>query len=142
MASVNGWPRWAKAFLAALEVDGVVLHAAKAADISPRQAYRYRKENKEFFTAWEEAEWAGSEALVAEAYRRAVDGVKRPIYSQGKYVADEIVYSDTMLSLLLKAKRPTEYRERVSQEITGAAGGPVELRVVYENMKPSKESAE
>jgi hypothetical protein len=127
MASVNGWPRWAKAFLAALEVDGIVLRAAKAAEISPRQAYRYRKENKEFFAAWEEAEQIGSETLVQAAYIRAVEGWDENITANGRVIGTKRVYSDQLLALMLKAKRPTEYRERQSVEVSGKDGGAIEI---------------
>ena len=42
-------------------------------------------------------------------------------------------YSDTLLLALLKAKKPAEYRDRLSAELTGKGGGPIDrkLEIVF-----------
>jgi hypothetical protein len=50
-------------------------------------------------------------AMEAEAYRRAVKGVLKPVVQQGRVVARVRLYSDSLLALLLKAHAPEKYRE-------------------------------
>ncbi len=60
------------------------------------------------------AEEVAADRLEAEAWRRAVEGVERPVgWYQGKpggYVKE---YSDVLLIFLLKGLRPEKYRERM-----------------------------
>jgi len=51
-----------------------------------------------------------------EAHRRAVDGVKEPVYYKGARVDTIAKYSDKLLELLLKADQPAKYREHVKHE--------------------------
>jgi hypothetical protein len=60
-----------------------------------------------------------ADALEAEAWRRAVAGVREPIVSGGKVVRDDDGqpiairrYSDNLLFALLKARRPEKFREQ------------------------------
>ena len=45
-------------------------------------------------------------------FRRARDGVKRPVFYMGQIVGYIQEYSDTLLKFLLEAKRPAVYRAR------------------------------
>lgn len=69
----------------------------------------------------------GMENLEDEAYRRAVQGVNKGVWHQGERVGDELVYSDGLLSLLLKARRPERFTERTHTAISGKDGGPIEI---------------
>jgi hypothetical protein len=64
----------------------------------------------------------GGAVREAEAWRRAVEGVERPIVSGGKVVTTVREYSDALLIFLLKGRRPAKYARF---EVTGAGGGPV-----------------
>lgn len=103
---------WIGLFLKALEADGIVAHACKEANIERSTAYRLRRADKEFAKEWDEAEYSGSEALIAEMYRRGVEGVEKPVYQGGARVGTVTEYSDTLLLALAKAKRPEQFRER------------------------------
>jgi hypothetical protein len=74
--------------------------------------HQLRRENKEFAKRWADAIEQGTDALEAEARRRAIDGFKRPIFYQGKKVGDETLYSDPLMITLLKAHRPEKFREK------------------------------
>ncbi|MBX6773030.1 MAG: hypothetical protein IRY83_14975 [Chloroflexi bacterium] len=63
------------------------------------------------------------DALEAEAWRRAVDGVERPVYQNGQRVGAVREYSDTLLIFLLKGGRPQKYRERY--ELSGPQSQPL-----------------
>jgi hypothetical protein len=52
------------------------------------------------------AQQIGWASLEGEAYRRAVEGVEVPIYQQGELVGHRTEYSDSLLSLMLKARVP------------------------------------
>jgi hypothetical protein len=107
------------AFLRALADSGIVTIAAKIAGITRARVYQVRKEDPDFAAAWDEAEEQAADALEAEAWRRAVDGVPEPLVSAGKIVRDDDGqpiairrYSDTLLVTLLKARRPERFKDR------------------------------
>lgn len=127
------WPAWADKFLDVLSKHGVVSRAALEVGVDRRTPYRLRKSDLEFAAAWDEAEYAGAETLVAEAYRRAVEGWEEPVYQGGEEVGKVRKYSDTMLSILLKSKQPDKFKDRVNQEVTGKDGGAITLTVKYED---------
>lgn len=124
------WPPWAHLFLEELRKDGVVLRAADRAGIARNTAYKLRTADETFKDAWEEAEYEGSEVLINEAHRRAVEGVEKPVYQGGRLVGMTTEYSDTLLLALIRAKRADKYGQRIQQELTGAKGGPIEVRAI------------
>lgn len=105
---------WEAAFLAELSKTGNVSAACRKAKISRTIAYRYRDESEEFAAKWLDSIETATDELEAEAWRRAVRGVRRPVgwYKgmPGGYIQE---YSDTLLVLLLKANRPDKFRENV-----------------------------
>jgi hypothetical protein len=76
-----------------------------------------------FKALFDEAHEDALDALEEEARRRAVDGVLEPVYQGGEKVGTIRKYSDALLMLLLKGKRPDTFRER--HEVTGKNGGPL-----------------
>ena len=110
-------------FIAALMRGLSITGAAIQADIPRRTVYEWRDADADFRVAWDEALEYGSDRLEDEAFRRAHDGVERPLVSAGKIVKDDEgtairlrEYSDTLMCLLLKARRPDKFRERISNE--------------------------
>jgi hypothetical protein len=111
-------PVWTRAFLAVLGRSGNVSLACYAPDVSRGAAYRLRDADAGFRDGWNEALKAAADVLELEARRRAIEGVKRYVRSQGEIVRDEegrpmleTVYSDYLLERLLKAHKPELYRE-------------------------------
>jgi len=90
--------------------------AARAASVNRRTGYNWRDENPEFAADWDEALEEATDALEAEARRRALDGVAKPVFYQGEECGTVQEYSDTLMTLLLKAHRPDKYKERSSNE--------------------------
>lgn len=116
------------AFCAALAAaGGSVTRACEAVGVSRTTAYRWREEDAEFAAEWDRAKAIGLDALEDEALRRAFEGVEVPVLHHGKVVSTVRNYSDTLTIFLLKGGKPEKYRERVSTELTGAGGGPVQL---------------
>lgn len=71
-------------FLAQLADAGMVTESAQAAGVDRKTVYNWRKNDKEFAQAWDDALEAGTEILEREAARRAVDGVEEPVIYQGQ----------------------------------------------------------
>lgn len=115
---------WEKAFLTALSIYGNVRKACILAKIERSTAYRARHSDPDFEGRWLEAIEEFADTLEDEARRRAVEGTTKTIYQGGKAVGKEVVYSDRLLELLLKAARSDKYRERVgilSEDVLDAA---------------------
>lgn len=92
-----------KRFIETLEAQSTVLHAAKAAGVSRWTAYRWRKEDPEFDSRWD------------EALENAVDVVENSLYQKA-------VNGDTICMIFyLKAHRP-KYRDRLNIDIEQVRG--------------------
>lgn len=119
---------WTDAFLAHLAECGILTDAAAAAGVDRSTVFRRRQDDEEFAQAVDEAIDMAADKLEREARRRAVDGVEEPVYQGGQLVGKRMVYSDSLLALLLKGRRKKVFAERIEQ--TGADGGPVQTRTV------------
>jgi hypothetical protein len=106
-------------FLREFAVTGNVLRSALAAMVGRRTVYHWLKDEK-FSALYQEAHEDALDVIEEEARRRAVDGVLEPIVSAGKVVAHVRRYSDSLLALLLRGKRPNTFRDRF--EHTGKDG--------------------
>ena len=124
---------WIDLFLRELRVHGLINTAATAAGVTRRRVDRERETNAEFEYAMDDALEESADALELEARRRAVEGVEKGVYFQGTLITTEQVYSDGLLTTLLKAKRADEFAER--KQITGAGGKP--LTVVVRSFGPA-----
>lgn len=124
-------------FLAAYAECGLVTHAAEAASMTHDHHSRWMRTDKLYARAFNAVKEKANDALEFEARRRAVAGSRRYKFFKGQpvlipcekndpdaievennngetvYVKHyyELDYSDTLLALLLKAKRPDEFRE-------------------------------
>lgn len=140
-----------RAMLAALvETGGHVEAAARAAKIGKVTHYAWIKESEEYATAVEEAKELAGDVLEDEARRRALQGVGKLKFHNGKpimvplmvgdeqkkdedgnpimvpYVEHE--YSDTLLIVLLKMAG--RFIDSSKVQHTGAGGGPIEIAEV------------
>ncbi len=85
--------------------------ASRHAGVSRRTHLNWRKKDRRFETASQEALEIAIDEIEAEARRRAKDGVLEPVYYGGKPCGAIRRYSDTLLIFLLKAARPEKYRD-------------------------------
>lgn len=122
-----------KKFLELFRQTGNVTTAAEAIGLNRATPYKWREKDPEFAAAWDMAVEEAADRLEQEAWRRAVEGVEEPVYQGGKLVGKVRKYSDTLLIFLLKGNRPEKYADRVKQEISGPAGGPIEMKK-YESL--------
>jgi hypothetical protein len=111
-------------FLELLRKGHTVTFAAEKVGVRPSNLYRWRAKLVTFAADWEEAEEAGVQVMEEEARRRAVDGTTKLVTVAGEAV-EQVEYSDGLLMFLLKAKRPSVYRDNPRVEVTGAGGGAI-----------------
>jgi hypothetical protein len=74
---------------------------------------------------------AGVDRLEDEAHRRAARGVEKPVYQGGVMVGTITEYSDTLMTVMLKGKRPSRYNTE-RHELVGANGGPIATQMEIE----------
>jgi len=105
-------PKIQAAFLAALAETANVQYAAQQIPRSPTTCYARRKRDPACAEAWDATmEQAVENVFEAEAIRRAIEGVDRDVFFQGKKVGSTREYSDTLLIFLLKGWKPARYKE-------------------------------
>ena len=112
---------WQRLFLSTLGQSANVSLACEVAHIDRSTAYKERSRNPVFRDEWDGAMDDAIDALEAEAWRRAKDGVEKPVFQGGKQVGAIREYSDTLMVTLLKAHRPEKYRENFKVETTSTA---------------------
>ncbi len=124
-ARTNRTPKKQQAFLDALTLHGNVKEACEASGLPRRSVYDWRDADADFAAAWDAALDVAADTMEREAFRRAVEGVDKPVFGSlgSKMGTGEVgrirEYSDTLLIFLLKAARPEKYRERTETRHTG-----------------------
>ena len=126
---MSDWPGLSgkqSAFLTALVIQGGhKTKAAKAAKVSRALVYRWLKEpvyKEQFDLAIVQAFGVLEDAAIV----RGKDGVKRAVYYKGKKVGYEVLYSDALMMMFLRAG---DAKYRAPTEVTGKDGGPIESRI-------------
>lgn len=127
---------WKPAFLKELAGGLTISHAASAAGVTRQAAYKARGVDSDFADAWEHAILESTEALEAEARRRAQQGVQKvvvqkgqivmvPVNAKGEVVPEESpdfvgmvplierVYSDRLMEVLLKGRNPETFGDKM-----------------------------
>jgi len=124
-------------FFEALSQGQPVRVALDASGYKRRTVYGWRSADEAFRDRWEDVIHAAIETMEAEADRRGVEGVLKPVFYQGKECGQIREYSDTLLIFRLKALHPEKYRERA--ELTGRDGRPVPLLTLADIAKRMEE---
>lgn len=115
-----------RATLLAYAVTMQIDRAVQAAKIHRSMHYHWLKVDPDYKAAFAEAREHAADALEAEAVRRAKDGCLRVIYHQGEPIGSALVYSDSLMAVLLKGAKPDIYKERY--EHSGPGGGPIQVQ--------------
>jgi hypothetical protein len=118
---------WAPAYFRALLETGNMTASAAAAGVDRHTVWERRKTDAAFAAAEEKMREAAADLLEDEAWRRAMHGTRRLKFCDGLPVMDpgtgqpyeEIEYSDGLLTLLLKAHRPAQFRDKVDHDHKG-----------------------
>lgn len=136
---------WRTIFINTLREGGNIRAACAKAKINRTTAYRERKANGAFNELWDAALEDAGDSLEAEAWRRAVKGVLKPVFGSGGTgvgtveVGQVREYSDTLLIFLLKGAKPEKYKDR--GEISGPGGGPIPFKEIIAELKPEPQPA-
>jgi hypothetical protein len=110
-------------FLDALARTGIIADACREAKVSRPAVHSWRSKDPEFSAAYDAALEDAGDALESEARRRAIEGVERRRFDKdGNVVLEEVVYSDSLMALLLKANKPDKFADRSKSEITSPDG--------------------
>lgn len=131
-------------FLESFKLNANVTLACMQAGIDRSQIYRWQEHDQNFSLEFKQAELAANDMLLAAAWQRGVKGVEKPVVSMGRQVFVKVkengkevekplmerVYSDTLLSLLMKARMP-EFRDKQQVEMTGKDGGAIMIETSW-----------
>lgn len=113
MARAQRTLRLKAVYLEALARTGIISSAAAAAQVARQTVYNWLADDPDFARRHEEAITESTEGMELEAWRRATQGVEKPVYYKGEPVGTIREHSDTLLIFMLKARKPETYRERV-----------------------------
>jgi hypothetical protein len=108
--------------------------AARRIRVPLRQVHMWTAADPEAYNRVREAQIIGWQSLESVAYKRAVKGIKEDVYYQGLVVGQRKVYSDGLLSQLLKARVPA-----FNTDAATAQRSPVSVNV---NVMPRASSYE
>lgn len=98
-----------------LMADGLPLYkACEHVGVSRITVFHARQKDQEWHSALEEAWRFGIHRLEAEAQRRAIEGVDKPVVYQGEITDSYKEYSDTLLIFLMKGRDPAKFRDNVN----------------------------
>ncbi len=121
-------------FLAWLRKGHTPKRAAEEAGVERRTAFQWRQNDPEFEKAWLAAVDEGTDAFEEEARRRAVDGIDRPVFQMGECVGHTREYSDSLLIMQMKGRRPGVYGDKVQH--SGPNGGSIPVKMEIEFVDP------
>ena len=117
-------PRQAAEFFRILAASGSVSLAAKRTGLNRSTLYLHRAENPAFARRWADALGLGVARVRDEVFRRAVVGIKRPVFHAGRMVGEVKHYDNRLLWSLLRSHEPETYGNKRPQPVGGA---PVDL---------------
>lgn len=117
-------PRQAVEFFRILAASGSVSLAAKRTGLNRSTLYLHRAASPAFARRWAEALGLGREKVRDEVFRRALVGIKKPVFHAGQMVGKVKHYDNRLLWSLLRSHEPETYGPRRPQPQGGA---PVDL---------------
>jgi len=147
-----------RAFLSAYAECADITASAKAAGIDRSAHYRLLERTPEYEAAFRQARQEIGDRLIALAHERVFIGTKKLILYHGKPVMVrrdpskpygkkvnpkvphyEYEVSEGLHLALLKALKPELFRDRLSAELTGKDGGPInqKLEIVFVKSPPN-----
>ena len=117
-------PRAVADFFRLFAASGSVAFAADRTGLSRGVLYRRKRNDPAFAKRWAEAQELGVSKVRDEVFRRAVVGIKRPVFHGGVKVGKVKHYDNRLLWSLLRSHEPETYGNTRPQPIGGA---PVDL---------------
>lgn len=118
-------PTQKEQFILELRASGLEAKSANTAGATMAQLRREYEDDPAFQEEAEDAIALRADDYEAEAVRRAVDGVDKPVFYKGEEVGTSKEYSDSLLSKILTARIPKAYGDK--KQITGPDNGPLQV---------------
>jgi hypothetical protein len=125
-------------FLKAFSMTANVRAACLSAGISRTTVYEWHEHDQDFSILFKQAELDANDLVRGELFRRAVQGVEKPVVSIGKLVYDKDgkplmvrEYSDNLLSLLAKARMP-EFREKQQVDLNTTSTNTQDVKSLHD----------
>ena len=112
-------PEKEAAFLDALAESANVSRSCELSGIARSSVYEWRDADPEFKAKWDVALDRGTDALEDEAVRRAKDGTLRPVFYQGQECGAIREFSDTLMIVMLKARRQEKFGDQSKVQHSG-----------------------
>lgn len=113
-------------FLGAYAICGIVSRASMAVGLPTSRHYGWLKTGEEYRVAFAEATQISNEYLEGLALELASGMRQKPVVSMGKIVTYESIYDTRLLTVLLKARMPDKYGNKV--DVT--SGGQPIVKVI------------
>ena len=110
-------------FIAVLAEGASVATSCRKARVSRRSVYRWRKEDDQFAEAWQQ----GADLIEDEMLRRGKDGWEEPVFYRGVQCGTVRRYSDLLLIVSHKMRRPEAHRAYSDTTMRGPNNGPVQI---------------
>lgn len=129
---------WKPVFLAELLNAPNVAEACRVAGIDRTTAYNHKHADPDFSAAWDSAIELSMDKAEAELYRRAVEGVEKPVYQGGELVGHLQEYSDTLLIFMLKSRRRATYGDRLALEFDLTSATDEQLKRIQAGEDPKR----
>jgi hypothetical protein len=131
------------AFLAEFSKRGLVASSAKAAGIHRDTVYEWRKSDPEFAAEYDEVDALVTEVAEAELWRRGIEGWDEPLAHNGVLTGETVRRWDaSLLTLVLKARAPEKYRERLDLRHSGPGEPTAADRLVQALLADPSKAAE
>ncbi len=105
-------PRAVAEFFRLFAASGSVAFAADRTSLSRTVLYRRKRSDPAFAKRWAEAQELGVSKVRDEVFRRAVVGVKRPVFYGGAKIGKVRHFDNRLLWSLLKSHEPETYGPR------------------------------
>jgi hypothetical protein len=118
----NSLRPWQRTYLAALRIKGNVTLASRAARVSARTVERYRLENEFFSSLCEDALKFNDDIVEGRAYQLGVEGILEPVFQGGICVGQKRVFSERMIEIMLKSRKPNKFDTGKKLNITTSGG--------------------
>jgi hypothetical protein len=133
MTKQTRWTRGLReGFLTAMRNNGGnVSDAAQKCAMSRMSCYQERQRSATFAARWQEIVDGYTDAMEAEAFRRAVQGVTEPVFHAGEMCGAVQKYSDTLLKFLLESRDPDRFRAKGQTARATIATGKAGEEVVF-----------
>ena len=123
----------ANAFLTAYAELGDLAKAVRASGVPRQNHYHWLRWLDGYKDAFTQAEVIAADVMESEAFRRAVDGVEKPVHYKGERVDTVTEYSDTLLIFKLKGARPEKYKDNAAVQNLNITG-PVQFVIKQETL--------